>query len=101
VSSSTTIKAKAFKDGWTASATATSSYVIVRPPSLQGQAMTREGFRLTLSGEVGARYQIFGATDLSEWVILSTVTNEFGTVQFTDGEGTSLPRRFYRAVWKP
>jgi hypothetical protein len=63
-------------------------------PDLLGQ----EGFRLTLTGEFGAAYQILGSTDLSGWALLGTVTNDWGVVQITDGAGTNLPQRFYRTV---
>ena len=60
--------------------------------------LSQDGFRLTLTGEFGAAYQIFGSTDLSGWTLLGMVTNDWGTVQFMDGSGTNLPQRFYRAV---
>jgi hypothetical protein len=55
------------------------------------ELLSQEGFRLTLTGEFGAVYQIVGSTDLSGWTPL-------GTVQFTDGTGTNRPQRFYRAL---
>jgi hypothetical protein len=56
---------------------------------------------LTLTGVFGAVYQIDGSTDLSEWTPLGKVTNDWGTVQFTDGTGTNRPQRFYRALALP
>jgi hypothetical protein len=35
-----------------------------------------------------------------DWTALTTLTNGFGTVQFTDGASRNLPQRFYRA-WTP
>jgi hypothetical protein len=62
------------------------------------EVLRQDGFRLTLTGEFGARYQILGSSDLSVWTPLATLTNDWGTVQFTDGEGTNLPRRLYQAL---
>jgi hypothetical protein len=71
-------------------------------PWLHGEGnpdlLSQDGFRLTLTGEFGVACQILGSTDLSGWTPLGTVTNDWGTVQFTDGAGTNLPQRFYRAV---
>jgi hypothetical protein len=60
--------------------------------------LRQDGFRLTLTGEFGVAYQIIGSTDWSGWTLLGTVTNDWGTVQFTDGAGTNLPQRLYRAM---
>jgi len=72
---------------------------------LQGEgyreSLSQEGFRLTLTGEWSAPYRIDHSTNLTEWSPLTTLTNTFGTVQFTDGAGTNLPQRFYRAVTPP
>jgi hypothetical protein len=68
-------------------------------PPLGG--LFENGFRLTLTGEFGGAYQIFGSTNWSAWMLLGAVTNNWGTVQFMDGAGTNLPRRFYRAVQVP
>ena len=70
-------------------------------PWLQGEGnpdlLSQEGFRLTLTGEFGAVYQLFGSLDLSRWTALGTVSNAWGTVQFTDPAGTNQPWKFYRA----
>ena len=74
-------------------------------PQLSGEGypelLSQEGFRVTLTGEWGTPYRIDGSTNLVAWTPLTTLTNWFGTVQFTDGEGTNLPSRFYRAVVSP
>ena len=62
------------------------------------ELLRQDGFRLTLTGEFGTVYQILGSTDLSAWTPLATVTNDWGTVQFTDGAGTNHSPRFYRGV---
>ncbi len=70
-------------------------------PWLQGEGnpdlLSQEGFRLTLTGEFGAAYEVFGSTDLRGWTLLGTVTNDWGTVQFTDPGAATNAQRFYRA----
>jgi len=45
----------------------------------------------------GIAYQILGSTDLSGWTLLGPVTNDWGTVLFTDPEAATNAHRFYRA----
>ena len=40
-------------------------------------------------------------TNLTGWMPLTTLTNDFGTVEFADGASTNLPQRFYRAATLP
>ena len=74
-------------------------------PQLQGEGdpelLSQDGFRVTLTGEWGTPYRIDRSTNLTEWTPLTTLTNWFGAVQFTDGAGTNLPSRFDRAVTPP
>jgi hypothetical protein len=74
-------------------------------PWLQGEGdpdlLHQDGFRLTLTGEFGAVYQLFGSPDLSDWAALGTASNAWGTMQFTDPAGTNQPWRFYRALTLP
>ncbi len=55
------------------------------------------GYQFTLTGNLGAHYQIDSATTLPNWTPLVTITNAFGTVQFTDASATNGVQRFYRA----
>lgn len=57
-----------------------------------------DGYRLTLTGEFGGLYEILGSTNLADWDAVGTVTNTYGTFQFTDSAATNLPTRFYRAA---
>ena len=70
-------------------------------PWLSGEGnpalLTQDGFRITLTGEFGAAYEILGSTDLSGWTLLGTVTNTWGAVQFTDPAAATNSHRFYRA----
>ncbi|MCX6879818.1 MAG: chitobiase/beta-hexosaminidase C-terminal domain-containing protein [Verrucomicrobia bacterium] len=62
------------------------------------EGLVEDGFRLTLTGEFGKQYEILGSADLVTWIQAGTLTNVYGTSQFTDGEATNQPRRFYRAA---
>jgi hypothetical protein len=101
--------------GWTGAASGSGNPLVVtmmsnmvitasftKRPSLQVatplEGLSEDGFRLTLMGEFGVAYQILGSTDWSGWTLLGTVTNNWGTVQFTDGVATNLSQRFYRAL---
>ena len=70
-------------------------------PWLQGEGgadlLRQDGFRLTLNGEFGLAYQFFGSPDLRAWSPLATVTNTWGTVQFTDPAASTNGHEFYRA----
>jgi hypothetical protein len=60
-----------------------------------------DGFQLTLAGKIGARYEIDTATSLGNWAPIATVTNSFGTSQFTDLSATNGLQRFYRVHLAP
>jgi uncharacterized repeat protein (TIGR02543 family) len=62
------------------------------------EGLVENGFRLTLMGEFGTPYSILWSTNFLNWTAAGTVTNTYGTVQFTDPAGTNLPARFYRAL---
>ena len=101
--------------GWSGSASGSDNPLVVtmnsnkvitasftKRPLLYGEGspdlLRQDGFRLSLTGEFGVAYQIFGSTDWSGWTPVGTVTNDWGTAQFTDGEATNMPGRFYRAA---
>ncbi|MCX6873575.1 MAG: chitobiase/beta-hexosaminidase C-terminal domain-containing protein, partial [Verrucomicrobia bacterium] len=62
------------------------------------EGLVEDGCRLTLTGEFGKQYEILGSADLVNWIRAGTLTNVYGTSQFTDDDATNLPRRFYRAA---
>lgn len=65
------------------------------------EGMAEGSFRLTLMGEFGAQYEILSSVDLLNWTLAGTLTNTYGTCQFTDLTATNFPRQFYRAVGLP
>jgi hypothetical protein len=70
-------------------------------------ALNREGFELSVAGDLGARYSIQATTMLAsppsaiQWTTLGTVTNRLGLVEFLDGTNTNFTQRFYRAIEMP
>lgn len=73
-----------------------------KKPSLRAgtplEGLVEDGFRITLTGEFGALYNIWGSTNLHDWSMAGTATNTFGILQFTDQAATNLPLRYYRAT---
>ena len=55
-----------------------------------------EGFRFTLTGATGRVYTLENTVDLVNWSTLATLTNQMGSILFTDQPAPSPPRRFYR-----
>ena len=80
----------------TITATFTRKPALSVSPLLDG--FFEDGFRFTLHGEFGRALQIEASTNLVNWTQLTLLTNEFGTIQFTDKSATNRPHQFYRAV---
>lgn len=55
-----------------------------------------EGFRFSLSGDMGGHYSIETSASAEDWTPLVMVTNQFGITQFLDS-GSNSAQRFYRA----
>jgi len=87
------------RQGW---AVDIGAYELQQPkaPRLSG-LWQQFGFSLTITGDVGSRYQIDSATILKNWAPVSVVTNSSGTVQFTDFTATNRAQQFYRALLLP
>jgi hypothetical protein len=54
------------------------------------------GFSMTLTGDIGTQFVIESSADLKAWVVVATLDNLTGTVQFVD-PGPLTSGRFYRA----
>ena len=65
-------------------------------PGVEG--FTSDGFRFTVLSEPQTSYEIRASTNLSAWVEVGRVTNDFGEVQFTDTNAIAAPARFYQAA---
>jgi hypothetical protein len=60
-----------------------------------------DGFQLTLTGELGEQYRIERSTNARDWTPFATLTNTFGTSQFTDVLAPNRSQQFYRAAPSP
>jgi hypothetical protein len=57
---------------------------------------------LTVNGLIGQNYDILATQTFTGWTIIGTVTlGASGSVDFTDTNAASFPRRFYRTRQKP
>ena len=52
---------------------------------------------LTVTGQIGHTYEILATQDLKTWTVIGTVTvGAGGSLDFTDTNAASFPKRFYR-----
>ena len=64
--------------------------------SLQGAAMTTEGFfSFSFEAQLGQTYPIAVSTDLLHWSLLTNISQGRGPLLFTDRDGSKLQRRIY------
>ncbi len=70
-------------------------------PQLRAERLGPGGFRLTLLTPPSNIWQVLGSSNLGSWVLLGTVTNLQGEVQFLDPDATALSSRFYKALLVP
>lgn len=77
---------------------------LTETPILTGSAATNGQFGFTLESTPGLRFEILASTDvtlpLSNWASLGTLTNDTGSVFFSEPL-TNSARRFYRARQLP
>lgn len=71
-----------------------------RRPTLTASApphiLFTEGVRLIVTGDPGDAYQLETSTNLTQWSVLTTLTNAYGSGEFTHTAATNAPRFFYR-----
>ncbi|MEO6035610.1 MAG: FG-GAP-like repeat-containing protein [Verrucomicrobiota bacterium] len=101
--------------GWTGDASGTTSSLLVtmsqsrnitanfsKSPRLAVQStpatVKLEGFQFTLNGALGESYSLQKSSNLVDWATFVTVTNSFGTTQFSDLPSTNSGAQFYRAT---
>ena len=74
-------------------------------PALNVQApfngLSIDGFRATITSEFGVAYNVFGSTNLADWILMQTFTNSYGKTEFIDPAAVNLPCRFYRSSALP
>lgn len=70
----------------------------VRLPTVQIHAETEGQFILTLTGALGHTYDIEATEDFTAWTVIGTATlGSSGSLDSTDTNAASFPKRFYRA----
>ncbi len=69
-----------------------------RPAQLSLPALENGQFRLSISGDMGASYQLEMSTNLVDWLPLRTVVIDADSVPIVDADAGQNGRRFYRAV---
>jgi hypothetical protein len=57
--------------------------------------------QVTLAGEAGRKYALYASSNLLDWDIIATLTNQIGSVAYTDIQTANLVVRFYKAVQIP
>jgi hypothetical protein len=72
------------------------------PPSILAPSLvwTDGQFSFTLQSQAGSVLEIQASSNLVDWTSLATLTNQTGTLPFTDTDNT-FPRRFYRLSQLP
>jgi hypothetical protein len=72
------------------------------PPRILAASLvwTNGQFSFTLQSQAGSAVEIQASTNLVDWTSLATLTNQTGTLPFTDTDST-FPRRFYRLSQLP
>jgi hypothetical protein len=70
----------------------------VPQPVLTAVAHQRNGFKLTITGEIGHGYRLQFSPDLFTWTDLLSYTNTLFNFQYLDTSATHAPIRFYRVV---
>jgi len=88
--------------GSTSSADAALAVVPAVPVEFRSvERLSESAVRLTLAGNLGARYTIEASSNLTSWSSLVTLTNVAGTVEYTDLTASHPSNLFYRAYVVP
>ncbi|MEI7728126.1 MAG: immunoglobulin domain-containing protein [Verrucomicrobiota bacterium] len=87
------------------STSAVTALKVITPPAPPRLDVTAHdpatGIQFTLTGIPGCTYYLDGSTNLIDWVNLSGVNNESGTVDIVVPDGDIQSRQFYRLRWVP
>ena len=79
--------------------TPTVSQMITAPaPQIQGAGFSNGAFGLNLQALIPGVYTIQGTTNFINWIPISTVTNDAGSIQINDLDAQNHPSKFYRAL---
>jgi GH25 family lysozyme M1 (1,4-beta-N-acetylmuramidase) len=84
---------------YNAAGTNSTSPALLTVVQMQAQAATMASdgsFQFTINGAPNPNYLVEGSSNLVDWITLAVLTNDTGTVQFTDTTSTNSPQYFYR-----
>jgi uncharacterized repeat protein (TIGR03803 family) len=56
---------------------------------------------VAVTGEVGRRCELYASSNLMAWNLVTTMTNQTGTLVYVDDQATNALNRFYRARQLP
>jgi autotransporter-associated beta strand protein len=92
-------------DNGTPSLTATQSFqvTVTAPvvPALSATTISNGVFGMTISGDAGPDYNIYGSTNLMDWLLLQQNFSPALPLQFLDPAATNFSQRFYRVQLGP
>jgi hypothetical protein len=75
---------------------------VAGPPVLLNPRTTAGGaFTFTIAGATGLVYAVEVSTNLVQWSLLGSMSNETGQTNFIDSVSSNGVSRFYRASWAP
>jgi uncharacterized repeat protein (TIGR03806 family) len=102
LTSNATVRANAFKTGFTNSVAATAQFTL-RPPFqfTSGGFFTDNTFQMPVSGVAGNTYYLQATTNFVNWVNLSTNVAPSNSFYLIDPGATNFVYRFYRAIELP
>jgi uncharacterized repeat protein (TIGR03806 family) len=102
LTSNATVRANAFKTGFTNSVAATAQFTL-RPPFqfTSGGFFTNNTFQMPVSGLAGKTYYLQATTNFINWVNLSTNVASSNSFYLIDPGATNFLYRFYRAIELP
>jgi uncharacterized repeat protein (TIGR03806 family) len=102
LTSNATVRANAFKTGFTNSVAATAQFTLRAPFQFtSGGFFTNNTFQMPVSGLTGKTYYLQATTNFIDWITLSTNVAPSNSFYVVDPNATNFMYRFYRAVELP
>jgi hypothetical protein len=102
LTSNATVRANAFKVGFTNSVAATAQFTLRAPFQFaSGGFFTNNTFQVPVSGLAGKTYYLQATTNFINWVTLNTNTAASNSFYLADPGATNFSYRFYRAIELP